>query len=665
MSPSRAYYEYKREREEERRQKELQRRKEETEQRLRAEEKERQREEERREEARREAQEFQAALEKARLKREEMLSRLRQQKLMERKETGREMKRRDELLAALREANREKEREEARKEQAQDRKTPEKETPQTGKRKEAPQEPLKEKRETLQQSETLQERRKATLEEQRKEAATARKLELQRQKKNQSQKKQTKKDEIRQQLARERLEERKKQETGSQTEEKRRAELIKERAEELLRTQRAEERKSEAIPGRKGTEGREEKEAQRREEARRQRLDAQKQERGRNEKEATRKAHQKERRSLEKETRQRLEGKEERPKTGKQAAPTEKPTVPRPLESRLPSGVLSGSLPWLLTYDNRVVTTEGEIVFLRGINLPSLDEFRAAQDAGPGSGAERISQAITEILSWGANSIRLGISHASLLQGGASSMDYLELLDGAIERASAGNCYTVVYLLEDPGEPAADVPYLSNLLYDDVVAALRILAERYASEPALLLDLGCPPRDLMDGETPSRQTVRAAWNGLIPNLVADLRLRHPRAFCFVGGLDRATDITGFPVTGSAGRPIPGLVYRASIYPGTTEPWTQLKKLSANNPVFVSEWGGASMDAAWGERVAVMMETMSIGWAAAFWTGEFALVRSMPGGRIILTPFGTVVKRALAFASQRAEASQLTRFSITM
>jgi hypothetical protein len=663
MAPSRRFYEQKLEREEERRQKELQRRKEEAEQRLRAEEKERQREEERREEARREAQEFEAALEKARLKREEMLSRLRQQKLLERKETDRAMKLRDDLLAALREANREKEREETRKEQAKDRKTQEKEIVPPGRGKEIAQE--RQKDETRKESKEPQERRKATLEEQRKEAVTARKLELQRQEKNQSQKKQTKKDEIREQLARERLEERKKQETESQAEEKRRAELIKERAEELLRTQHAEERKSEAIPGRKGTEGREEKEAQRREEARRQRLDAQKRERGRNEKKAARKAQQKERRSLEKETRQKLEGKEERPKTGKQAAPPEKPTVPRTLESRLPSGVLSGSLPWLLTYDNRVVTTEGEIVFLRGINLPSLDEFRAAEDAGPGSGTERIGQAITEILSWGANSIRLGISHASLLQGGASSMDYLELLDGAIERASAGNCYTVVYLLEDPGEPAADVPYLSNLLCDDVVAALRILAERYASEPALLLDLGCPPRDLMDGETPSRQTVRAAWNGLIPNLVADLRLRHPRAFCFVGGLDRATDITGFPVTGSAGRPIPGLVYRASIYPGTTEPWTQLKKLSANNPVFVSEWGGASMDAAWGERVAVMMETMSIGWAAAFWTGEFALVRSMPGGRIILTPFGTVVKRALAFASQRAEASQLTRFSITM
>jgi hypothetical protein len=68
------------------------------------------------------------------------------------------------------------------------------------------------------------------------------------------------------------------------------------------------------------------------------------------------------------------------------------------------------------------------------------------------------------------------------------------------------------------------------------------------------------------------------------------------------------------------------------------------------------------DAAWGERVSVMMETIGIGWAAAF-RGELA--KPMPRAQMLLTPFGAVVKRALARASTRAEAGQLTRFSITM
>ena len=653
MAPSSRFYEEKRQREEERRQRELERRKEEAAERQRAEEKERLREEERREAARREALEFEAALENARLKREEMLARLRQQKLMERKETDREMKRRDNLLAALREANREKEREAGRKEQVKDRKTLGKETAPSGKGKEITQE--RQKDETKKEAKGPEDRRKTALEETRKEASVARKKETERLDKEQAQKKQAQND-MREQLARERLQVRKKEETESEAEEKRRADLMRKRAEELSSAQRAEERRVQALAARKEQQGQEEKEAERREDARRERLQEQKQERERIEREAERREQQKARRSQEK---------EERPKILRQVEPPEKPAPSKPLESRLPSGVLSGNLPWLLTYDNRIVTTEGEVVFLRGINLPSLDEFESSENSGEETGTERIDQTVAEILSWGANVIRLGISPTRLLEsGGAPSAGYLELLDTLVAGASAGNCYTIVHLVEDVGE-ASDLPYLSSLFHDDVVTALRMLAERYASEPAVLLDLGCPPGDVLEGETPSRQAAWAAWNALIPNVVADLRGRHPRAFCLVGGLDRATDVTGFPVTGSAGKPIPGLVYRVSIFPGVADPGAQLKRLAVSNPVFVSEWGGTSMDAAWGERVAVMMETMGIGWAAAFWTGELALVRPMSGGRTILTPFGAVVKRALALASTRAEAGQLTRFSITM
>jgi hypothetical protein len=67
-------------------------------------------------------------------------------------------------------------------------------------------------------------------------------------------------------------------------------------------------------------------------------------------------------------------------------------------------------------------------------------------------------------------------------------------------------------------------------------------------------------------------------------------------------------------------------------------------------------------AAWGERVAVMIETIGIGWAAASWN---ELAKRMPRGQVLLNPFGAVVKRALARAGVRAEASQLTRFSLTM
>ena len=659
MAPSSRYYEEKRQREEERRQRELERRKEEAAERQRAEEKERLREEERREEARREALEFEAALERARIKREETLARLRQQKQMERREADREMKRRDNLLAALREANRDKEREEMQKERAKranDRQTQQKETPVPDTRKEITEE--QKKNETRKEARELEARRRTALEEARKKASASRKKETGRLDKEQAQKKQAQ-NETREQLARERLQERKREETESEAEEKRRADLIRKRTEELSSAQRVEDRKAQALAVRKEEQQQELKEAARREEARRERLQEQKQERERIEREAERKEEQRARRT---------EEKEERPKTQRPVEPPEKPAASKPLESRLPSGVLSGNLPWLLTYDNRIVTTEGEVVFLRGVNLPALDEFEASEHAG-----EAMTM-IAEILSWGANVIRLGVSPGRMIGSeGASRAAYLELLDRVVAAASEGNCYTIVHLLEGLAQPSADAPYLSGLAYDDVVAALRRLAERYAPEPAVLLDLGYPPIDLLQGEAPSRQAAWAAWNGLIPSLVADLRQRHPRAFCFAGGLDRGADLSGFPVTGPAGRPIPGLAYSASIYPGApsaTDTWVQLRRLAVNNPLFVSEWGGATISmardvawsAAWGERVAVMIETIGIGWAAASWN---ELAKRMPRGQVLLTPFGAVVKRALARAGVRAEASQLTRFSLTM
>lgn len=670
MAPSSRYYEDKRQREEERRQRELERRKEEAQERMRAEEKERLREEERREEARREALEFEAALERARLKREEMLTRLRSQKRIERKETDRQMKRREDLLSALREANRGKQREEGGKEQAENRKVQWKESAQTGRGKETAQERQKE--ETPKEPRKLEERRKTALEKAREAAAADRRKALEQLEKTEARRKQAR-DEMREQAIRARLEERKALDRASVEEERRRAELAQRRNEEETNVGRAEERRVAALAERNEKDREAEKEAERREEARREKLEEQRRQREKGEREAERREQLREQvreqRSLDKETRQKSGEREEQPKRAGQAASEEKETARSPLESRLPSGVLSGSLPWLLTYDNEIVTTEGEVVLLRGINLPDMEVLYAQADPAAGTGTARLHEAVAEVLSWGATIVRLGFKPGRLLpSGSAPASDYLERIDTVITRASAGNCYTALYPLAEPGE-VAGAPYLSNLRHDDVVACLRALADRYASEPAVLLDLGCAPGDLLAGETPSRQAAWAAWIAVVPNLVADLRLRHPRAFCFVGGLDKGADVAGFPVTGQTGRPIPGLAYTASLCPAAQDALTRLKQLAAAHPVFVSEWGGSTIDmvwdAAWGERMAVLMDTVAIGWAASFGSGDAALLRPVQSGRFTLTPFGAVVKRALVRANARAETSTLARFSITM
>jgi hypothetical protein len=71
---------------------------------------------------------------------------------------------------------------------------------------------------------------------------------------------------------------------------------------------------------------------------------------------------------------------------------------------------------------------------------------------------------------------------------------------------------------------------------------------------------------------------------------------------------------------------------------------------------VSEWGGSLPDLLWGERTELALRSKGIGWTAAFWNSEPALTQIV-NNQVTPTPFGALVRRALALAGEPLAAQQ--------
>jgi hypothetical protein len=311
------------------------------------------------------------------------------------------------------------------------------------------------------------------------------------------------------------------------------------------------------------------------------------------------------------------------------------PSAPRnPLTDRIVSGVLSGSLPWLTTKSNRVITITGEPVVLRGVSLIGVD----------GSGITETF--LDEAIAWGANVVRVAINRQWVLAGNDrwSASDYLREIDALVRHVAQAGAYTVLSLRvpEDTTTPHPDF---------DVISEWRLMAERYASEPAVLFDLFTAPRR-PDANQPGSRRDWDVWTAWVQMTVAGVRLVHPRALCVVEGLDDGADVSGFPIPGSAGDPIPNLIYAAHLTPLRSAHWPAVRALARRHPVFVTEWGGSDIDVTWGERTAQVLRAEGIGWTAAHLNAEPALLHQVRD-RLAPTRFGVVVQRAFALSARDA------------
>jgi hypothetical protein len=345
-------------------------------------------------------------------------------------------------------------------------------------------------------------------------------------------------------------------------------------------------------------------------------------------------------------------------------AQIETPPPHDPLQDRIPSGTLSGALPWLRVVGNRLVTLAGDPITLRGLSLLGLERAEPHPQQGFAAGAGLTAESFEALLGWGVNVVRVALNRSRVLNGYGdfSAWDYLSELDGIIQQAANRGAYTLLSLRQldettvfgtRPGPNGERLPnYIAPQPDYDTIGMWRVLGERYADEPAVLFDLYTAPHPPLPDDLTGYDSDWDLWTLWVQMMVAELRRLHPRAICWVSGLAEATDLSGFPILGTAGDPIPNLIYAAHLYPRRANPWPALQALARTQAVFVTEWGGERGDLAWGERAALALRGSSLSWTAAHWNAEPHLAARPSRGPITPTPFGAVVQRALALAGER-------------
>ncbi|MBL8190727.1 MAG: cellulase family glycosylhydrolase, partial [Acidobacteria bacterium] len=677
-----------------RRQAELERRQEE--------EREREREEERRQEALRQTQEFEAALEAAQERRATFLARFREQKRAERRLSEREENRRDLLREILRDANRlerNEERNEAEQESARraernqqsaeqrqrdrrqaqqeaerhaaarqaqrlEQREAERDAEQSESRRESLRQARREEQREAEQESAQSEARRAAVREQRREEDRAN----ERTSARAAEARAVRRDEAEEQVREEtRADERRETQRQEQRQERQDAERRLSAREARRQEQRNAESKAEETESRRDSERQSrrktEQSDQQRQSARQARLAEQREAAQAAERSTEARAAQQEQR--------RLRTQQEEQARQRRREPSPAPAR-NPLQARIPSGAISGSLSWLRVSDNRIVNLDSVPVILRGVNLLGLDSAPPDPERGFAAGAGITEETIDAALDWGATIIRVAINHQRVLNGSGawSGWDYLADLDWIIRRAAEGGAYTMLSLhrLDEttvfgtlPDTNSERTPnFIAPQPDYDTVGMWRLIGERYAEEPAVLFDLYTSPHAALEDDLTGFDTDWDLWTLWVRMIVAELRLQHPRALCFVSGLNWATDLSGFPVIGTEGLPIPNLVYAAHLYPRRDDVWSAIRPLARRHAVFATEWGGGPTDAAWGERTALALRAEAVGWTAAHWNAEPKLVQRTARG-IAPTLFGAVVRRALALTDEPLSVRSGTMF----
>ena len=325
-----------------------------------------------------------------------------------------------------------------------------------------------------------------------------------------------------------------------------------------------------------------------------------------------------------------------------------------PLDDPIPSGVLSGSLPWLRVAGTRLETVGGHPVTLRGASVLGLGPPGRAHDL---AAAGLDNAGLEALLGLGLRAIRVPIDRDRYLvgAGGGSATERLAELDRIVDRAAGHGAYTILSLetlgdatfgtLPDgsggrrPNPIAPRPDYTSGALW-------RSLADRYGDEPAVLFDLFASPHAPLPDDPTKIETDWDHWAVWVRFVVGEIRRAHPRAVCIVAGLDWATDLSGFPILGTANEPIPNLVYGAAMT--GARPTPQLRALATRLPILVTE---LEMPAALVAVRAATLAALGIGWIAAA-RPDRPFMAASGAGRLEPTTLGMSIQRALVAIPDR-------------
>jgi hypothetical protein len=322
---------------------------------------------------------------------------------------------------------------------------------------------------------------------------------------------------------------------------------------------------------------------------------------------------------------------------------------------------LSGTLPWLRADGNRLVNEAGDVVVPRGIVRSGMESTE--RDGLDPTGVRRLTTRevagidqpeIRELTrDWRANVIRLPLNQEWIL----TRVDYIANLDRLIEWAAAEGAYTLLAIeLLDPrrifGTVSGQPNRLPPLPEENTVRALRVLAQRYRNEPAVLYQLLGAPHEALPDDNEflfPRPTNEAGWLNLwhswVRRLEGAIHRDHPRAIVLVPGWNWGLALRSYPVPAAGGN----VVYsarversRAPTVPADFDFNFGFERLRRLRPVFIGEWGGDTPALAWGnalERYARVRHRFAngawpgfAGWTVGSWGGDPSLVERGQGQR---------------------------------
>jgi hypothetical protein len=306
---------------------------------------------------------------------------------------------------------------------------------------------------------------------------------------------------------------------------------------------------------------------------------------------------------------------------------------------------LSGALDWLRVRGSALIGPRGSRFSPRGLELLPVMASPVSE-----TGAWLQLQRFADIRAWGATCVVVPVVQTLALFGGdsLSNWSYLEALDETIAAAASEGLYSIIQLtafVAHPGLPDLARPSLPT---EDSIQLWSLLAQRYASEPAVLFDL------FRDPKTPAAGTSLAGlmpvltpsiWRDWSLAMLGAIRRHHPRAVVIVKGADRSA--AALPIHYTDGTVPFGLVYAiATDHVGAN--LAALERLAAANPVMVAPWYVGQGDAGVVEALAPRLARQGIGWIIGALHRDGAALLSREGDATRPTVLGNAVRRSFAF-----------------
>lgn len=274
-----------------------------------------------------------------------------------------------------------------------------------------------------------------------------------------------------------------------------------------------------------------------------------------------------------------------------------------------PSGKVSGSFliddiafenrgstgPGLRVVGNQLKDAVGNVVRLRGVNVPSLDWSPVG---------ENVMQSIDAAVdSWKANIIRVPLTQ-DLWFGyykGSRAADqgesYRKIVDDIVKKAAEKNFYVLLDLHWSNGGKWGENVGQHKMPDMNSIVFWKDFAKRYANNPAVLFDLYNEPHSVSWEVWKNGGQVEDQSKGIsyrspgMQALLDTVRSTGAKNVVVAGGLDWAYDLRGvldgYALSDKTGN---GIVYATHIYPWKKDWDTNVTPVIAKHPVFVGEVG---------------------------------------------------------------------------